>query len=309
MLVQLFFLLLVFTKQNYSFSQSANSNPYQISAVFNSNPYQMSVAFNSKAQSFSQEKNSYLSIITSYGQVSSTHNKYSLSSTMAPTFVPSPKPSPKPSANPSANPSPKPSSKPSPKPSKKPTAMPTPPPSLLQFDTIITLSGFPKSKMNEQDQTTYIDALSMSTSIDSTYIKIIEQQLANRRLLYNIDVTTQITYPYVSNPEILYDSLTYKIKSSVEKGNFTHFLKNAANTSANAFNNIIISELLISPIVLLSMDPTAAPIPYYENTHPMYSILYICVFSISILILVRIKWMYDNKEFRCQKPQTIEVII
>jgi len=160
--------------------------------------------------------------------------------------------------------------------------------------------------MNEQDQTTYIDALSMSTSIDSTYIKIIEQQLANRRLLYNIDVTTQITYPYVSNPEIIYDSLTDKIKSSVEKGNFTHFLKNA---TATAFNNIIISGFLISPIVLLTMEPTAAPIPYYENTHPMYSILYICVFSISILIMVRIKWMYDNKEFRCQKPQTIELII
>ena len=163
--------------------------------------------------------------------------------------------------------------------------------------------------MNEQDQKIYIDALSMSTNIDSTYIKIIEQQLANRRLLYNIDVTTQITYPYVSNPQIIYDSLTDKIKSSVEKGNFTHFLKNTANTSENAFNNIIISGFLISPIVLLTMEPTAAPIPYYENTHPMYSILYICVFSISILIMVRIKWMYDNKEFRCQKPQTIEVII
>jgi len=302
MLIQLFFLLLVFTKENYSFSYSsnnfnsnqyqvsANSNPYQMSATFNSNPYQMSSVFNSNPQihsfkqSFSQEKNPYLSTITSYAHVSSTH-EYSLSSTMAPTF--------------------KPTQKHRQRYTRIPTQTPTTMPSFLEFDTIIKLSGFPQKKMNEQDKIIYIDAFSTSTNISSTYIKIINQHRGNRHLSYNIDVTTKITYPYESNPELIYDSLTDKIKSSVEKGNFTYFLKNAP---ATAFNNIIISGFLISPIVLLTMEPTAAPIPYYENSKSFYSIIYISIitisiFSIIILLLLRFKWLYDNKGFRCQSSK------
>jgi hypothetical protein len=211
----------------------------------------------------SVEKNPYISIVSSYSFISSMNsrrgeqyisailsynfissmNQYSLSqpktsktfvpSTLAPTFVPTFVPS---------------------------ALAPVLPPSTLApstlaqiktitFDTTVTLIGFSQPSLNEQEQTIYIIALSKSTNIEQYYIKIIKQQIAGRRLLHNIEVTTQITYPYVSNPQSIYQYLVQKIQTCVDKGNFSSYLTMVSlQYNVSSFKNISIIGLSFSPL-------------------------------------------------------------
>jgi hypothetical protein len=119
----------------------------------------------------------------------------------------------------------------------------------ITFDTTVTLIGFSQPSLNEQEQTIYIIALSKSTNIEQYYIKIIKQQIAGRRLLHNIEVTTQITYPYVSNPQSIYQYLVQKIQTSVDKGNFSSYLTMVSlQYNISSFKNISIIGLSFSPL-------------------------------------------------------------
>ena len=173
----------------------------------------------------SQKGEQYISAILSHKFVSSM-NQYSLSQPIASkTFVPT----------------------------FGPTLVPTLVPSSLAqiktitFDTTVTLIGFSQPSLNEQEQTIYIIALSKSTNIDQNYMKIIKQQIAGRRLLHNIEVTTQITYP---NSQSIYQYLVQKIQASVEKGNFSHYLTMVSlQYNVSSFKNISIIGLSFSPLV------------------------------------------------------------
>ena len=119
----------------------------------------------------------------------------------------------------------------------------------ITFDTTVTLIGFSQPSLNEQEQTIYIIALSKSTNIEQYYIKIIKQQIAGRRLLHNIEVTTQITYPYVSNPQSIYQYLVQKIQTCVDKGNFSSYLTMVSlQYNISSFKNISIIGLSFSPL-------------------------------------------------------------
>ena len=187
----------------------------------------------------SQKGEQYISAILSHKFISSI-NQYSLSQpiaskTLVPTLAPS-------SFVPTLAPS-----------SLAPTLVPTLAPSSLAqiktitFDTTVTLIGFSQPSLNEQEQTIYIIALSKSTNIDQNYMKIIKQQIAGRRLLHNIEVTTQITYP---NSQSIYQYLVQKIQASVEKGNFSHYLTMVSlEYNVSSFKNISIIGLSFSPLV------------------------------------------------------------
>jgi len=178
----------------------------------------------------SQKGEQYICAILSHKFVSSM-NQYSLSQPIASkTFVPTLAPTLAPS-------------------SLAPTLVPS---SLAQiktitFDTTVTLIGFSQPSLNEQEQTIYIIALSKSTNIGQNYMKIIKQQIAGRRLLHNIEVTTQITYP---NSQSIYQYLVQKIQASVEKGNFSHYLTMVSlEYNVSSFKNISIIGLSFSPLV------------------------------------------------------------
>lgn len=162
----------------------------------------------------------------------------------------------------------------------------------ITFDTTVTLIGFSQPSLNEQEQTVYIIALSKSTNIDKNYIKIIKQQIAGRRLLHNIDVTTQITYPYVSNPQSVYQYLVQKIQTSVEKGNFSHYLTMVSlQYNVSSFKNISIIGLSFSPLV---DENNATP----SSDHTILIIMCISiVFSIwllAIFCITQYKKRYKN---------------
>jgi hypothetical protein len=162
----------------------------------------------------------------------------------------------------------------------------------ITFDTTVTLIGFSQPSLNVQEQTVYIIALSKSTNIDLDYIKIIKQQIAGRRLLHNIDVTTQITYPYVSNPQYVYKYLVQKIQTSVEKGNFSHYLTMVSlQYNVSSFKNISIIGLSFSPLV---DENNATP----SSDHTILIIMCISiVFSIwllAIFCITQYKKRYKN---------------
>jgi hypothetical protein len=223
----------------------------------------------------------YISAILSYNFISSM-NQYSLSqpktsktfvpSTFVPTLAPVLPPSTfVPTLAPVLPPS---------------TFVPTLAPSTLAkiktitFDTTVTLIGFSQPSLNEQEQTIYIIALSKSTNIEQYYIKIIKQQIAGRRLLHNIEVTTQITYPYVSNPQSIYQYLVQKIQTSVDKGNFSSYLTMVSlQYNISSFKNISIIGLSFSP---LADENNATP----SSDHTILIIMCISiVFSIWLLAI------------------------
>ena len=214
---------------------------------------------------YSQKGEKYISTILSNNFISST-KQYSLSSiiqkTLAPTFAPSLAPS-------------------------------TLAPQQITFDTTVTLIGFSQSSLNELEQTVYIIALSKSTNIDQNYMKIIKQQIAGRRLLHNIDVTTQITYPYISNPQSVYQYLVQQIQTSVEKGNFSNYLTMISlQYNVSSFKNISIIGLSFSPLVDENKGTTTG-----SSDHTILIIMCISiVFSIWLLAIFCITQCKKQKD-------------
>ena len=195
------------------FLSGSERNPYI--SIASSYQFVSSYSFVSSYQFVSSKRGEkYISTILSHNFISSM-NQYSLS---YPTLAPS-------------------------------TLAPSPPQQIktITFDTTVTLIGFSQPSLNELEQTVYIIALSKSTNIDKNYMKIIKQQIAGRRLLHNIDVTTQITYP---NSQSIYQYLVQKIQASVEKGNFSHYLTMVSlQYNVSSFKNISIIGLSFSPLV------------------------------------------------------------
>ena len=170
---------------------------------------------------YSSNHNSYISIVKSNPLIStsSAYSIVSIASTFEPTIMPTLIPTLMPTL--------------------MPTLIPTtfvPNPKTILFETTATLSGFPTASLSDQEQTIYIVAFSASIHIDSDMVKIVKQEIANRRLTYNIDVTTRITYPYISDPQTAYILLVQQIQDTGT--NFTDLLKSVAiQMGIESFNN------------------------------------------------------------------------
>jgi hypothetical protein len=82
-------------------------------------------------------------------------------------------------------------------------------------------------------------------------VEIVNQQLANRRLTYNIDITTQITYPYVLDPQSTYTMLANKIQTNIGVGsNFTKLLIAVSKQMGiTSYNNVSVIGVHVLPLL------------------------------------------------------------
>ena len=176
----------------------------------------------------------------------------------------------------------------------EPTFMPIPESNpTITFLTTATLSGFPTSSLSIPEQTAYIIAFSTSININSQMVEIVNQQLANRRLTYNIDITTQITYPYVLDPQSTYVLLANKIQTNIGVGsNFTKLLISVSKQMGiTSYNNVSVIGVYVSP--LLKGDDVKPTPPYKIGT----ALLVIMILPAVSVVLIFVVYLY-KKHYR-----------
>ena len=231
-----------------------------------------SVASTSHHYSLSNTPNQYISIV---GSVSVTQYSVSLlvmsSSKLLPTFGPTFGPTSSTTLEPT------PTTTFMPIPESNPT---------ITFLTTATLSGFPTASLSIPEQTAYIIAFSTSINIDSQMVEIVNQQLANRRLTHNIDITTQITYPYVLDPQSTYTMLANKIQTNIGVGsNFTKLLIAVSKQMGiTSYNNVSVIGVHVSP--LLDDDDDVKPTPPYKIGTTLLVIMILPAATVALIFVV-----------------------
>lgn len=262
---------------------SSNRNSYI--SIVKSNPfYTMSRAYSivlSAPQTTFSNHNSYISIVKSnpFITTSRAYSIVSIAPTLEPTIIPT----------------------------LVPTLIPTtlvPNPKTIIFETTTTLSGFPTASLSDQEQTIYIVAFSSSIHIDSEMVKIVKQEIANRRLTYNIDVTARITYPYVSDPQTSYIILVQQI---LGKGtNFTSLLKSVAiQMGIVSFSNVSVIGVQVSP--LLNNDEEISAITPRHQVGTL--LIVIMTISASSVVVAFFVYLYKKKWSRINRSRNFERIL
>ena len=263
---------------------SSNRNSYI--SIVKSNPfYTMSRAYSivlSAPQTTFSNHNSYISIVKSNPFIT-TSRAYSIVST-TPTVAPTLEPTIIPTL--------------------VPTLIPYSNPKTIIFETTTTLSGFPTASLSDQEQTIYIVAFSSSIHIDSEMVKIVKQEIANRRLTYNIDVTARITYPYVSDPQTSYIILVQQI---LGKGtNFTSLLKSVAlKMGVESFKNVSVIGVQVSP--LLNNDEEISAITPRHQVGTL--LIVIMTISASSVVVAFFVYLYKKKWSRINRSRNFERIL
>jgi hypothetical protein len=130
-------------------------------------------------------------------------------------------------------------------------------------------------------------------------VEIVNQQLANRRLTYNIDITTQITYPYVLDPQATYTLLANKIQTNIGAGsNFTKLLISVSKQMGiTSYNNVSVIGVYVSP--LLDADGKGdADDKGDVNPTPPYKIgtalLVIMILPAATVVLIFVVYLYKK---------------
>ena len=291
-------------------SQSHHSFTNKYSNYFVQTSYQMSnpqICFTTSALSkYSIIPNKYISVIGSYSVASTSHH-YSLSNTpnqyisivgsvsvtqysvsllvmssskLLPTFGPTFGPTSSTTLEPT------PTTTFMPIPESNPT---------ITFLTTATLSGFPTASLSIPEQTAYIIAFSTSINIDSQMVEIVNQQLANRRLTHNIDITTQITYPYVLDPQATYTMLANKIQTNIGVGsNFTKLLIAVSKQMGiTSYNNVSVIGVHVSPLLNDDGGKGKVEPPYKIGT----TLLVIMILPAATVALIFVLYLY-KKHYR-----------
>jgi len=230
----------------------------------------------------------YISYIGSSNIDSVSKNKYSyFSSTPVPTV--------------------KPTFKPTPLSTVKPTPSLVP---IISFDTKISFSNYNSLELDPQNQNAVIVATSISMNISTSFVKYIGTSLQARRILkllffktqgYNIIVLLQTTIPlsgtfaeYKTNPTQLFSSLTAKISNSVSSGDFAQYLQ----ANSPSFANITILSVENDNYVIVEPRPKKKD----DFKTDVLSIIYVILFSICVVIIIKIGYMIR----RCVKSRQIQ---
>ena len=215
--------------------------------------------------------------------MSHAYSIVSIAPTLAPTLVPTLEPTIIPTLMPTLMPTLIPTLSPSPYPNPK----------TILFETTTTLSGFPTASLSDQEQTIYIVAFSASIHINSDMVKIVKQEIANRRLTYNIDVTKRITYPYVSDPQSAYILLVQQIQDT--GANFTSMLKSVAiQMGIESFNNVSVIGVQVSP--LLNEDDEISVITPRHQVGTL--LIVIMTISASSVVVAFFVYLYKKHRLR-----------
>ena len=250
--------------------------------------------------SYSNNQPTYLSYVVSNVLILSSYKSLYLISSLPLSTSPSPKPSLSPSPSPSIKPSlplmPRPSIKPSPSPSISPSLPLMPSPSLIpiiSFDTKIAFSNFNSVDLDIDSQTAIIVATADAMDISASFIKYIGTVVQSRRRLinqvFNVIVSLQTTIPlqgqyasFQSNPSALYLSLTTSLENSVDSGAFVKALP-------PSFANSTVLSVENGKYVVI--EPATA----IQKTIDL-SILYVVMFLLGILVLVKIGYDVQTKK-------------
>ena len=280
-----------YSSNHNSYISIVKSNPfYTMSRAYSIVSTAPTIAPTIAPQITFSNHNSYISIVKSNPLIStsSAYSIVSIASTFEPTIMPTLIPTLIPTL--------------------MPTLIPTtfvPNPKTILFETTTTLSGFPMASLSDQEQTIYIVAFSASIHIDSEMVKIVKQEIVNRRLTYNIDVTTQITYPYVSDPQIAYTLLVQQIQDTGT--NFTNLLKSVAlKMGIESFSNVSVIGVHVSPL-LNEDDEIVAITPRYQVGTLLIVIMTISASSVVVAFFV---YLYKKHRLRfINERRTIERLL
>lgn len=278
-----------------SYSVASTSHHYSLSNTHNQYISIVGAASTSHYYSLSNTPNQYISIV---GSVSVTQYSVLLSlstpattPTVTTTFMPTPATTFGPTSSTTFMPTFGPTFVPTPtitfEPTFEPTFMPIPESNpTITFLTTATLSGFPTSSLSIPEQTAYIIAFSTSINIDSQMVEIVNQQLANRRLTYNIDITTQITYPYVLDPQATYTMLANKIQTNIgASSNFTKLLIAVSKQMGiTSYNNVSVIGVHVLP--LLDDDDDVKPTPPYKIGTILLVIMILPAVTVALIFVV-----------------------
>jgi hypothetical protein len=119
-------------------------------------------------------------------------------------------------------------------------------------------------------------------------VKIVNQQLANRRLTYNIDITTQITYPYVLDPQSTYTLLANKIQTNIGVGsNFTKLLIAVSKQMGiTSYNNVSVLGVYVSPLLDDGDDNVSKAEPPYKIGTILLVIMILPAVTVALIFVV-----------------------
>lgn len=318
MKIELLFFLNLFTLIKsfnlYSNNFVSKSNQFN-SNYFNSNSnnfnsdyflsYSKSNNFLSKSNLYSSNKqfNNYLSYVISQSLHSSSKYSYLSSYTRAPTLIPTVMPTLINTLIPTkAN---------TLIPTKVPTLIPTKSSvPIISFDTKLSFNNYNTIELDEKSQTVIILATATSMNISSSFIKYIESNIVSRRRLihyifelqgFNIQVSLQTNIPlqgkfasFIKKPAALYSTITTNLVNAVSSGLFQNYLQYESL-------NLNISNFKKSTILSVQTDHFIIKVPTNNkpstnNTTDFKSILYVILFTLGIVILVKIVYDIQTKK-------------
>ena len=131
------------------------------------------------------------------------------------------------------------------------------------------------------------------------------RRLSNQ--MYNIVVSLKTTIPlqgifavYTTNPSMLYSTLTTNLVNSVNSGVFTQYLQ----TSSPSFANSTVLSLENDKYIITDPNPDKK-----KNANvDFYSIIYVALFSLVIMALVIIHYIFQRKQ-RPYKQRFIQITV
>jgi hypothetical protein len=150
-------------------------------------------------------------------------------------------------------------------------------------------------------------------NISTSFVKYIGTSLQARRILkqlffkkqgYNIIVLLQTTIPlsgifaeYKTNPTQLFSSLTAKMVSSVNSGDFAQYLQ----ANSPSFANTTILSVENDNYVIVEPRPKKKD----DFKTDVLSIIYVILFSIGVVIVIKISYMIRKRFKSRQLTETI----
>jgi hypothetical protein len=190
---------------------------------------------------------------------------------------------------------------------------------VISFNTQLSFNNYDTVELDDKSKKVIIIATANSMNISSSFIKYIGSKIQSRRRLihyifklhgFNIEVSLQTNLPlqgkyssFVTNPTALYSQITINLVNSVNSGLFTSYLqRESLNLNISSFANSTILSVKSDNYVIQKPIPKGKIRTYNPDTD-YKSIIYVILFSIGILILVKISYEYqtNKKPFDCAK--------
>jgi hypothetical protein len=206
----------------------------------------------------------------------------------------------------------------------KPTTINVP---IISFDTQLSFNNYDSVELDKKSQTAIIISTSNSMNISSSFVKYIGSKIKIRRKLietifklqgFNIEISLQTNIPlqgkyssFVTNPTALYSEITTNLVNSVNSGLFTSYLQEASlNLNIVSFENSTVLSVKSDNYVIEKPNTEIRSFnPDKDMKKDINSIIYVILFTIIILTLVKISYEHQTKKkpFTCVKLTSLNL--